>query len=68
MIRKVRIDYGKPHAPGLFVIRCNAKGVITGENSSLERRQLIHGAQVTKKAPPTTRRKNFEREANTPKQ
>lgn len=59
MIRKVRIDYGKPHAPGVFVVRCNAKGAITGENRSLERRRMIHGAD-NKKAPPTTRRRETD--------
>lgn len=50
MIRKIRIDYDKPNAPGLFVIRCNARGEIRGENNSLAYRQQRHGAGITKSA------------------
>ena len=66
MIRKIRIEYDKPHAQGLFVIRCSARGEIRGENSSLAYRQQRHGAGVTQK-PPTTRRIDSSERANTTK-
>ena len=49
MIRYVRIDYDKPDPPGIFVIRTNSKGKISGENAYLNHRQMKHGAGVTKK-------------------
>lgn len=48
-IKRIRIDYDKPHAPGLFVIRCNGKGKILAENSNLSTSQIRHGAGVTQK-------------------
>lgn len=49
VIKRIRIDYDKPSAPGLFVIRCNAKGKIEAENSNLAYRQQRNGAGVTVK-------------------
>ena len=46
-IHHIRIDYDNPNPPGIFVIRCNAKGEITRENKSLAYRQLRHGADTT---------------------
>ena len=46
-IKRIRIDYDSPFSPGVFVIRCDAKGRITGENEYLAYRQEKHGAGRT---------------------
>ena len=48
-IKRIRSDYANPNPPGIFVIRCNAKGKITGENDYLAYRQDKHGAGRTVK-------------------